>query len=49
MFVNLKNDLQELKESIFPWIQEIVANIPVQKSDFLKNSQKLKTIVDKNG
>lgn len=49
MFVNLTNDLQELQESIYTQYQEVVTNIPGQKSDFVENSLKLKTIVDKNG
>lgn len=40
MFVNLKNDLQELEESIFRQYQEIVTNIPGQKSDFAKKKLK---------
>lgn len=49
MFVNLTNDLQELQESIYTQYQEVVTNIPGQKSDFVENSLKLETIVDKNG
>lgn len=45
----IQKDLQELENTIFPQYQEIAINIPGQKSDFEKNSQKLKTIIDKNG
>ncbi|XP_052683484.1 uncharacterized protein LOC128163851 [Crassostrea angulata] len=45
----VKKDLQELKKSINPRYKKIASKIPVQKSELIKNSQKLTTIIDKRG
>ncbi|XP_078340274.1 uncharacterized protein LOC144627345 [Crassostrea virginica] len=42
-------DLQDLEKSIFPRYQETATNIPVQRADVNKRSQKLTTALDKQG
>ena len=43
----IQNDLQNLEKSFFPKYQEAATNIPVQRADVNKRSQKLKTALDK--
>nr|XP_022299113.1 E3 ubiquitin-protein ligase TRIM71-like [Crassostrea virginica]XP_022299114.1 E3 ubiquitin-protein ligase TRIM71-like [Crassostrea virginica] len=45
----IRKDLQELEESIYPRYQEAATNIPVQRADVNKRSQKLTTALDKQG
>ncbi|XP_078330989.1 uncharacterized protein LOC144624844 [Crassostrea virginica] len=42
-------DLQDLEKSIYPRYQEAATNIPVQRADVKKHSQKLTTALDKQG
>lgn len=44
----LKTDLKELEEYIYPKYQEIKSYIPVQKDNMHKNSQNLKTAINRN-
>nr|XP_022313999.1 uncharacterized protein LOC111118706 isoform X2 [Crassostrea virginica] len=45
----MKKDLQELEWSIYPEYQEAATNIPVQRADVNKHSQKLIRALDKQG
>lgn len=45
----LKNDLQELEESIYPKYQEIASNILLQKAALGENTQKLSAEISKRG
>nr|XP_022296732.1 E3 ubiquitin-protein ligase TRIM36-like [Crassostrea virginica] len=45
----MQNDLQDLEKSIYPRYQEAATNIPVQRVDVNKRSQKLTTALDKQG
>nr|XP_022334712.1 uncharacterized protein LOC111131463 [Crassostrea virginica] len=45
----MQKDLQDLEKSIHPKYQEAVTNIPVQREDVIKRSQKLTTALDKQG
>uniref|UniRef100_A0A8B8BEH7 Uncharacterized protein LOC111109396 n=1 Tax=Crassostrea virginica TaxID=6565 RepID=A0A8B8BEH7_CRAVI len=45
----IRKDLQELEMSIYPRYQEAATNIPVQRSDVRKHSNKVKTTLDKQG
>ncbi|XP_052681607.1 tripartite motif-containing protein 3-like [Crassostrea angulata] len=45
----LQKDLQELEKLIFPKYQEIASNIPVQKVNFNKTSQKIASNISKHG
>nr|XP_022300799.1 uncharacterized protein LOC111109004 [Crassostrea virginica] len=49
MFEIMQIDLQDLEKSIYPRYKEAVINIPVQRADVNKHSQKLKTALDKQG
>lgn len=46
---DLRRDLQELEKHIHPRYNEIATNIPTQKADLIKNSQKLTTAINKQG
>ncbi|XP_078331561.1 uncharacterized protein LOC144625225 [Crassostrea virginica] len=45
----MQTDLQDLEKSIYPKYQEVAKNIPVQRADVNKHSQKLTTALDKQG
>ncbi|XP_022333218.2 uncharacterized protein LOC111130433 [Crassostrea virginica] len=45
----MQEDLQDLEKSIYPRYQEAATNIPVQRADVNKRSQKLTTALDKQG
>ncbi|XP_022316301.2 uncharacterized protein LOC111119989 [Crassostrea virginica] len=45
----MQKDLQDLEKSIYPKYQEAATNIPVQRADVDKRSQKLTTALDKQG
>nr|XP_022293523.1 uncharacterized protein LOC111104079 [Crassostrea virginica] len=45
----MQKDLQDLEKSIYPRYQEAATNIPVQRADVNKCSQKLTTALDKQG
>ena len=45
----IRKDLQELEKFIYPKYQEAATNIPVQRVDVTKHSQKLTTALDKQG
>ncbi|XP_078331532.1 uncharacterized protein LOC144625203 [Crassostrea virginica] len=45
----MQKDLQDLEKSIYPRYQEAATNIPVQRADVTKHSQKLTTALDKQG
>nr|XP_022324083.1 uncharacterized protein LOC111124994 [Crassostrea virginica] len=45
----MQKDLQDLEKSIYPRYQEAATNIPVQRVDVNKYSQKLTTTLDKQG
>nr|XP_022317008.1 uncharacterized protein LOC111120519 [Crassostrea virginica]XP_022317018.1 uncharacterized protein LOC111120519 [Crassostrea virginica] len=45
----IQKDLQDLEKSIYPKYQEAATNIPVQRADVNKRSQKLTTALDKQG
>ncbi|XP_078331483.1 uncharacterized protein LOC144625183 [Crassostrea virginica] len=45
----MQEDLQDLEKSIYPKYQEAATNIPVQRADVNKRSQKLTTALDKQG
>ncbi|XP_078335050.1 uncharacterized protein LOC144625990 [Crassostrea virginica] len=45
----MQKDLQDLEKSIYPKYQEAATNIPVQRAEVNKRSQKLKTALDKQG
>nr|XP_022301648.1 tripartite motif-containing protein 3-like [Crassostrea virginica] len=45
----MQKDLQDLEKSIYPRYQEAATNIPVQRADVHKHSQKLTTALDKQG
>nr|XP_022333229.1 uncharacterized protein LOC111130443 [Crassostrea virginica] len=45
----MQKDLQDLEKSIYPRYQEAATNIPVQRADVNKHSQKLTTALDKQG
>uniref|UniRef100_A0A8W8MR44 B box-type domain-containing protein n=2 Tax=Magallana gigas TaxID=29159 RepID=A0A8W8MR44_MAGGI len=46
---DLQRDLNEFQNILSPKYQEIASNIPVQKADLSKNSQKLTSAIDKHG
>ncbi|XP_078331292.1 uncharacterized protein LOC144625095 [Crassostrea virginica] len=45
----MQEDLQNLENNIYPKYQEAATNIPVQRADVNKRSQKLTTALDKQG
>lgn len=45
----IQRDLQELEISIYPRFQEIASNIPIQRADWRKNSQKLSIAINEHG
>ncbi|XP_078331355.1 uncharacterized protein LOC111109497 [Crassostrea virginica] len=45
----MQKDLQDIEKSIYPKYQEAATNIPVQRADVNKRSQKLTTALDKQG
>ena len=45
----IRKDLEEFEKSIYPKHQKAATNIPVQRADLNKHSQKLTTALDKQG
>ncbi|XP_078331502.1 uncharacterized protein LOC144625190 [Crassostrea virginica] len=45
----MQKDLQDLEKSIYPKYQEAATNIPIQRADVNKRSQKLRTALDNQG
>ena len=45
----IRKDLNELEKSIYPRYKEAATNIPFQRADVNKHSQKLTTALDKQG
>ena len=45
----IKRDLKDLKDSIYPNYQEAASNIPVQRASWSEHSKQLITALDKQG
>ena len=45
----MQKDFQDFMKSIYPKYHEASTNIPVQRADVNKRSQKLTTVLDKQG
>ena len=45
----MEKDLKDFENSVYPKYQEAATNIPLQRAELVKRSQKLTTALDKQG